>query len=114
MPTKTAVTDLKTSFSECQALFEALGDLNRQNILLTLCDATCATGLRVGTITAAVNLSRPAVSHHLKILRDANLVSVRHEGAMNYYYADIHTNFDKLQTLVTNLNTLKEQTITHD
>ncbi|WP_225420354.1 ArsR/SmtB family transcription factor [Lapidilactobacillus bayanensis] len=114
MSMKKSVTALKNSFTDCQEMFEALGDVNRQNILLVLCDTTCSTGLRVGAITAAVNLSRPAVSHHLKILRAAKLVSVRHEGAMNFYYADIQTNFDKLQTLLTNLATLKENTIHHD
>lgn len=66
--TQQPINELKTSFIDCQAMFEALGDTNRQNILLKLCDTTCTTGLRVGEITAAVNLSRPAVSHHLKIL----------------------------------------------
>ncbi|TBV26338.1 ArsR/SmtB family transcription factor, partial [Enterococcus faecium] len=29
---------------------------------------------------------RPAVSHHLKILKDADLLEVREEGTKNFYY----------------------------
>ena len=45
-------------------------------------------GIRVGEITKRTNLSRPAVSHHLKLLRDSGIVKVRREGTRNYYYLD--------------------------
>ena len=32
--------------------------------------------------------SRPAVSHHLQIMKDAGIVKVRKEGTKNYYYFD--------------------------
>nr|WP_236883270.1 ArsR family transcriptional regulator [Clostridium botulinum] len=34
------------------------------------------------------HLSRPAVSHHLQILKRAEIVNVRKEGTKNYYYLD--------------------------
>lgn len=34
------------------------------------------------------HLSRPAVSHHLKILKEAEIVNLRREGTKNYYYLD--------------------------
>ena len=34
------------------------------------------------------NLSRPAVSHHLQIMKDAGIVKVRKEGTKNFYYFD--------------------------
>ena len=46
-------------------------------------------GLNVKEITECTSLSRPAVSHHLKILKDAGLISVRREGTCNYYYLSI-------------------------
>ena len=46
-------------------------------------------GVRVGAITEKTNLSRPAVSHHLQIRKDAGLISMRREGTKNYYYFDI-------------------------
>lgn len=39
-------------------------------------------------IARKTNLSRPAVSHHLGILKDAGLIDVRREGTKNYYYFD--------------------------
>ncbi|WP_119326990.1 metalloregulator ArsR/SmtB family transcription factor [Companilactobacillus musae] len=91
---------MKASFIECQDLLVALGDENRQNILLALADKSCIEGLRVGEITKKVNLSRPAVSHHLKILRETNLVNVRQEGTMNFYSADLKTDLKKLTNLI--------------
>ncbi|WP_318765160.1 ArsR/SmtB family transcription factor [Lactiplantibacillus carotarum] len=98
----------KQSFEACQPVLTALGDENRQNILLALLYTTCQTGLRVGEITTAVNLSRPAVSHHLKILREAGLIKRRSEGTMNFYAADIRTDFDQLKQLVDLVELLKE------
>ena len=46
------------------------------------------SGMRVGDIAARTNLSRPAVSHHLQILKDAGIVKMRREGTRNYYYFD--------------------------
>jgi DNA-binding transcriptional ArsR family regulator len=63
----------------------AIGDETRQNILIALLEGTCE-GMRVGEITTKTHLSRPAVSHHLKILCDAKILSVRHEGTKNYYF----------------------------
>lgn len=91
---------MKQSFSDCQELLTALGDENRQSILLALADKSCLEGLRVGEITAKVNLSRPAVSHHLKILKEAHLIKVRQVGTMNFYSADLLSNFSKLENLV--------------
>lgn len=42
----------------------------------------------MGEITAKTNLSRPAVSHHLRIMKDAGLIKVRKESTMNFYYFD--------------------------
>lgn len=42
----------------------------------------------MGEITAKTNLSRPAVSHRLRIMKDAGLIKVRKESTMNFYYFD--------------------------
>lgn len=91
---------LKNNFSDCQEMLVALGDENRQNILLALADKSCKEGLRVGEITSKVNLSRPAVSHHLKILKEAHLIKLRQVGTMNFYSADLKTDFHKLNNLM--------------
>ena len=45
-------------------------------------------GMRVPEITKCTHLSRPAVSHHLQVLKDAGLIGMHRAGTMNYYYAD--------------------------
>ncbi|MEG6523627.1 ArsR/SmtB family transcription factor [Desulfotomaculum sp. 1211_IL3151] len=40
--------------------------------------------MRVGEIKAKTHLSRPAVSHHLKILKDIGIVKMREEGTKNF------------------------------
>lgn len=79
--------EIAEHFGRCGALMEALGDETRQAIVLALLNAG-PEGLRVGEITALTNLSRPAVSHHLKVLKDAGAVAMRKSGTMNFYRLD--------------------------
>jgi ArsR family transcriptional regulator len=58
-------------------VFVALGDEHRQRILLTF---DRGERLTVGQIAEVASLSRPAVSHHLKILRDAGVLAAEREG----------------------------------
>jgi DNA-binding transcriptional ArsR family regulator len=44
----------------------------------------------VGTIARGMPVSRPAVSQHLKVLKEAGLVSDRPEGTRRVYYIDPH------------------------
>ena len=62
----------------------AIGDETRQSILLVLMETECQTGLRVGEITKQTHLSRPAVSHHLRILREAGIILMRKEGTKTF------------------------------
>ena len=66
----------------------ALGDEVRLNIIEALCIASQnghAEGLNVNEITRQTNLSRPAISHHLKIMKSCGLVEVTQSGTSNYY-----------------------------
>lgn len=86
-------------FEEAGDVFFALGDRTRQSILIRLIDAGC-DGLRVGEITQQTYLSRPSVSHHLKILKDAQIVNLYTAGTKNYYYVDgINTSLFQLKSL---------------
>ncbi|HDR7545676.1 TPA: winged helix-turn-helix transcriptional regulator, partial [Bacillus thuringiensis] len=71
---------IKKDFIDSQKVLLAIGDETRQAILLVLMETECQTGLRVGEITKQTHLSRPAVSHHLKILREAGIILMRKEG----------------------------------
>ena len=48
-------------------------------------------GIRVGDIQKMGHISRSAVSHHLKIMLDAGIISRRREGTKNYYYIDFRS-----------------------
>ncbi len=78
----------------------AIGDETRQAILKTLIEGPQNPGMRVGEIRLNTHLSRPAVSHHLKILKDAQIVSVRKEGTINYYRLDSKSKLQSLKNLV--------------
>ena len=79
--------EITSKFKLCRKAISAMGDETRQLILLTLLEGDF-NGIRVGEITEKTHLSRPAVSHHLKILKEAEIVNVRREGTKNYYYLD--------------------------
>ena len=63
------------------AVFVALGDEHRQRMLLTF---EKGERLTVGQIAEVSTLSRPAVSHHLKILRTAGLLNEEKIGKEVY------------------------------
>lgn len=87
---------LADEFQACNTVLTAIGDSTRQNIILALIEAGCEDGMRVGTITRKTHLSRPAVSHHIKVLKDAQVVNFRRVGTMNFYYIDPDNNSLKM------------------
>ena len=76
------------NFEICRPLFSALGDENRQLILKLLIERCEEGGLRVGEIQKCTNISRTAVSHHLKVLLTAGLIGCQPQGTMNFYFLD--------------------------
>ncbi|MDQ7094402.1 metalloregulator ArsR/SmtB family transcription factor [Desulfosporosinus sp. PR] len=100
---------IRQDFMNCQKILLAIGDETRQAIIMVLMETTCKTGLRVGEITEQVHLSRPAVSHHLKILRDAGIILMRKEGARNFYYINISTKLELLKNLVFHIDDLMKE-----
>lgn len=94
-----------------QPILTAIVDETRQLILLALMETTCETGMRVGELTEKTHLSRPAVSHQVKILKDLSLVRCREEGTKNFYYIDVSHNrelFGKMKKLSTDIESFME------
>jgi ArsR family transcriptional regulator len=60
---------------------KAISDDTRQKIMSECC---CCT-LSVNDIVEKIGLSQPTISHHLAILRDAGLVTIREEGKQTFY-----------------------------
>lgn len=91
------IQSLADEFGKCQKILTAIGDEVRQHIIISMmCSGKCS-GMRVNDIATHTNLSRPAVSHHLKILKDSGLIRMRREGTKNYYHFDADMEvFDQL------------------
>jgi DNA-binding transcriptional ArsR family regulator len=73
----------RTDRSTDAALFKALGDPHRLAMIATMArteDEVC-----VCDFTDALPLEQPTVSHHLKILREAGLVTSARRGTWVYY-----------------------------
>jgi len=68
--------------------FTALGDPNRRRILELLAAGEQPAGALVAALQREAHISQPAVSQHLKALRDAGLVSSRAAGTRRYYALD--------------------------
>jgi DNA-binding transcriptional ArsR family regulator len=64
--------------------FQALGDSSRVQIVWSLTQGE----LCVGEIADLLEMSQPAVSHHLRTLRNLHLVKVRKDGRTSYYSLD--------------------------
>jgi DNA-binding transcriptional ArsR family regulator len=60
---------------------KALADETRQKIM----NLVCCRWLSVNEIVEKLNVTQPTVSHHLAILREANLVDVREDGKQTFY-----------------------------
>ena len=60
---------------------KALADETRQKIM----QLVCCQWLSVNEIVEQLNVTQPTVSHHLAILREANLVNLREEGKQTFY-----------------------------
>lgn len=69
------------TFMSSAEIFRQISDVTRLKILWLLCHSEDC----VINIAAAMNMSSPAVSHHLRILKSAGLISSRREGKETYY-----------------------------
>ena len=120
---------LEKQFELCKPLFIALGDEMRLTIISALTQAAIGgsaydnlssaessesvpidrqhiQGLSVKEITNMTSLSRPAISHHLKILKTAGIVSSRQDGTSNLYFLTLENSsriFNELNASLQNI-----------
>ncbi len=68
-------------------IFDVIADGTRRDILHLLLSrgSSGENGTSVSSIVHELGVSQPTVSKHLKVLRDADLVTVREEGQHRYY-----------------------------
>jgi DNA-binding transcriptional ArsR family regulator len=90
------------AWSNIARVFTALGDEHRQRILLTF---EPGEHLNVGQIVAVSTLSRSAVSHHLKILREAGVLDSEKIGKEVYFWLNKKRIRDSLVAVMDYLKT---------
>jgi len=79
-------------------MFRLLSDCSRIRIFWILCHCEeCVINL-----SAMVEMSSPAVSHHLKLLKSANLITSRREGKEVYYKAADNKQAEFLHNMLEN------------
>lgn len=68
--------------------FDVLGDPVRRRVLELLADGEMTAGAVGARIQSEFNITQPAVSQHLKVLRDSGFATVRPDGQRRLYAVD--------------------------
>ena len=76
------LSHIRKIFRESLPIFSALGDDNRQKLLLMMLEIEPKS---VKELADRTQLSRPSISHHLKILKDAGIIEEKRVGTRRYY-----------------------------
>ena len=98
---KTTLDKTKNLFVKCSPLFLALGDSQRQKILIDIAEAG---EINVSDLAAISSLSRPAVSHHLKMLKDYGVVAAIKKGTQVFYRLHILPSLENLSVLISEIH----------
>lgn len=95
----------------CSPIFLALADPVRQDIIMML---TKHHALNVAQITERSPMSRSAISHHLKILRQAGLISSNKIGTEIYYDLNIESAVADLKAFIETTERIIELKSAHE
>ncbi len=68
--------------------FDVLGDPVRRRILELLASGELTSGAITAIVQAEFGISQPAVSQHLRVLRDNGFATVKPDGARRLYAVD--------------------------
>jgi len=94
-------------FEQCSPFFLALGDQYRQHLLVQL--ALHPDGLTMADLAGKRRLSKPAISYHLKVLKDCGMVTTKKNGTIvTYYYLNFDDVFSQIQELVSTVQKVKK------
>jgi DNA-binding transcriptional ArsR family regulator len=88
--------------------FDVLGDPVRRRILELLADGDVAAGVVVDAVGHEFGITQPAVSQHLRVLRESGFATVRAEGTRRLYSVN-PAPLDMAQEWITRLRRMWEQ-----
>ena len=95
-------------FKSCSKIFLALGDTTRQKLCLDLA-AAGLDGINVADLSGKTILSRPAISHHLKVLKDAGIVEPIKKGTQIFYKLRLKDAFIPMKALMETVEEILEE-----
>ncbi len=91
----------EVALAESANLINIFAEKNRRQIIIALGNSD--DGLNVTDITAMVNISRPAVSHHLRLMREAGVIDMRSNGVEHIYFLTLTAPVQQLQATFSTL-----------
>lgn len=91
------VSKIRQLFEQNLAIFSALGDPIRQQLLLLMMENERKS---VAQLAANTHLTRPTISHHLKVLKDAHIIIEQKAGRKTFYCPHMGEYFAPIQELV--------------
>ena len=95
---------LKT-FNSCVPFFIAMSDEYRQQLIMDIAEAG-REGINVSNLSAKSNLSRPAISHHLKVLKESGLIKPKKIGTQIFYQLNLTENFKTVSELIASMENI--------
>lgn len=91
------IANIPADFKNTAAIFTALGDEHRQRILLTF---EKGEKLNILQIVSTTTLSRTAVTHHLKVLRQSGVLDSEKVGKEVYFWIKTEAVTEALQRVL--------------
>lgn len=105
--------DDKKKFSKVRRLFEAnlpifnaLGDETRQKLVMLILEGQQRS---VHELAELVSLSRPTVSHHLKILKDVGIITEHRVGTRTIYHTGRSQYITSVEALINVIKSCEEE-----
>ena len=95
---------LPAAWRNIARIFVALGDAHRQRIVLMF---EPGERINIGQIVAASTLSRSAVAHHLRVLREAGVLRSEKVGKEVYFWTDVGAVKSALSAVQDYLSTMR-------
>ncbi|MBC7697215.1 MAG: winged helix-turn-helix transcriptional regulator [Bacteroidia bacterium] len=92
------IIDIPNAFKNTAAIFIALGDEHRQRILLAF---EKSEKLNILQIISTTTLSRTAVTHHLKVLHNAGVLSSEKSGKEVYFWINSNAIIETIEGVIT-------------
>ena len=85
-----------------------MSDEYRQQLIMDIAEAG-KEGINVSNLSAKSKLSRPAISHHLKVLKDSGLIKPLKVGTQIFYQLNLSENFKTVSELINSMENILQK-----